>query len=516
MIPPLTSARLAVFATLATLATLAAAPAFAKVAPNSLFSYGAVLQRDTPIPIWGTSTREGEKVTVTLGDKSAATVAKGGQWRVDLPARASGGEALTLTIAGDNTVTIRGILMGEVWICSGQSNMEMPLAASWPKHIDRWEEEIAAAKYQRLRLFTVKRKASGTPVTEVSGQWETCAPETVKNFSAVANFFGRDLQKALGGVPLGLISTNWGGTTAEAWTSRPALEALPELKQALAANDHAVSDYHKKLAGFKNDKVSLLRDYEAAAAKAKSERKPAPAKPVPPADPSGRQSSPATLRNGMITPLIPYAMRGVIWYQGESNDARAKDYQKLFPAMIADWRKDWGRGDFPFLFVQIAPCNRMSPEIREAQLLTLGRSANTAMAVTTDVGDAECIHPPRKEPVGARLALAARALAYGEKLEYSGPLFAGAKFTDGKATVSFSHTGAGLLKKEGGLRGFTLAGSDKKFHPAHAEISGDQITVSSEQVPSPRAVRYGWSNVPEVNLFNSEGLPASPFRSDAE
>lgn len=236
----------------------------------------------------------------------------------------------------------------------------------------------------------------------------------------------------------------------------------------------------------------------------------------PPSDFSDSPGTPTVLFNGMISPLLPYAMRGVIWYQGEANVGREKQYRTLFPAMIADWRKQWGGADFPFLFVQIAPYETMSPEIREAQFLTAKAVKNTAMAVTIDCGDANDIHPADKAPVGARLALAARALAYGEKIEYSGPVFETMKARDNKAVLHFSHTGGGLVAKDGEIKGFTVSGEDKRFHPAQARIVGDTVVVSSPEVAKPSAVRYGWANVPEGNLFNQAGLPASPFRMDAD
>jgi sialate O-acetylesterase len=236
----------------------------------------------------------------------------------------------------------------------------------------------------------------------------------------------------------------------------------------------------------------------------------------PPDDSSLTPNVPTELYNGMITPLLPYAMRGVIWYQGESNVGRDRQYRTLFPALIADWRQAWGEGDFPFLFVQLAPFNGNTPELREAQLLTAQHTTNTAMAVTIDCGDANDIHPPHKQPIGARLALAARALAYGEKLEYSGPVFESMNIKGSNAVLRFTHIGGGLVAKDGPLQGFTAAGEDKVFHPAQAEISGKTIVVHSAAVSRPVAVRYGWANVPEGNLFNRAGLPASPFRSDVD
>ena len=218
----------------------------------------------------------------------------------------------------------------------------------------------------------------------------------------------------------------------------------------------------------------------------------------------------------MIAPIIPYAIKGTIWYQGEANTKKSAEYRTLFPRMIADWREKWAQGEFPFLFVQIAPHMHMFPELREAQLLTWKKTPGTAMAVTTDVGHAQDIHPRQKEPVGARLALAARALAYGEKIEYSGPEFDSMKVDQNRVILTFKHLGTGLMAKDGELKGFTIAGADKKFVDAKAEISGDTVVVTSDQVPAPIAVRYGWSNVPDVNLYNKEELPASPFRTDTE
>ncbi|HEY8994509.1 MAG TPA: sialate O-acetylesterase, partial [Lacunisphaera sp.] len=236
----------------------------------------------------------------------------------------------------------------------------------------------------------------------------------------------------------------------------------------------------------------------------------------PPADHSQSSSAPTVLFNGMIAPLVPYAIRGVTFYQGEANAPRATQYRTLFPALITDWRRLWGQGDFPFLFVQIAPFKDQPPEIREAQLIAWQNTRNTAMAVTVDVGDAEDIHPANKGPVGARLALTARALAYGEKLEYSGPVYAGAKFSGGRAVLAFTHLGGGLVVPGGTLTGFTIASADGVFHPATAKIVGDTVVVTSPDVAAPTAVRYAWANVASGNLFNRAGLPASPFRTDID
>lgn len=242
----------------------------------------------------------------------------------------------------------------------------------------------------------------------------------------------------------------------------------------------------------------------------------APNAPPPPTDPSVSSGTPTVLYNGMIAPLLPYAIRGVIWYQAEANSGQPRLYRRLFPNLVADWRRAWGQGNFPFLYVQVAPFKGTPPEIREAQRLSLAKIPNSAMTVTLDVGDADDIHPSDKKPVGERLALAARALAYGEKIEYSGPLFESLHITGQRAVLKFSHIGGGLVAKEGGLKGFTIAGRDEVFHPARATIVGDAVEVTADEVPAPTAVRYGWANAAEGNLFNHAGLPASPFATDSE
>jgi sialate O-acetylesterase len=337
------------------------------------------------------------------------------------------------------------------------------------------------------------------------------------NFSAVGYYFGRDLVKHLG-VPVGLIHGSTGGSKAEAWTSHEMLASNPALAPILQrySND-VVATYPERLAKFQADEARVKADYATACAQALAQGKPTPRPPslTPPVDPAkGNVHTPSGLFNGVIHPILHYPMRGVIWYQGETNMDRAAEYRDLFPALIADWRAQWGQGDFPFLFVQLPPYRGTPPDIREAQFLTLAKAANTAMVVTTDCGDTSDIHPNRKEPVGQRLALAARSLAYGEKLEYSGPLYSASRIEGNKVILSFTHTGSGLMAKDGPLKGFTIAGADQKFVPAQAEITGETVTVSSPDVALPTAVRYGWSNVPDVNLFNKDGLPASPFRTD--
>jgi sialate O-acetylesterase len=438
-----------------------ATPARAEVKPHGLFTEGMVLQQGTKaVPVWGIAD-PGEKVTVSIqGQEVSATAGKEGGWVVHLNALKAGGP-FEMAITGTNRIVFKNVLVGEVWVCSGQSNMEWPLARTLKP-----EEVIASAADPQLRLFTVQKVPAKVPQRNLpiakggkASTWQECGPQTVANFSAVAYYFGRDLRKALK-VPVGVIHSSWSGTAAERWTSRATMDRHPELK-GLGGSD---------------------------------------------------------LYNGMIAPLVPYAIKGAIWYQGESNANRAAQYKVLFPAMIRNWREDWKRGDFPFLFVQLAPYDRVQvpgqwAELREAQLHTALTVPNTAMAVITDAGHPTDIHPPDKAPVGSRLALTARAVGYGEKIVYSGPIYAGLDVRDGKAIVRFRHVGSGLASKGGDLKGFEIAGQDGKFVMASAVIQNETVVVSSPEVARPTAVRYGWANHPVVNLFNREGLPASPFRS---
>lgn len=450
------------------LCALLASQATAAIKTNALFADGAVLQQGMKVPVWGTAT-DGEKVTVSIQGQSVSTTAKDGKWRVELAPLKAGGP-FELTIAGENTLKLSNILVGEVWIASGQSNMQWDVNQS-----DSPDQTKKDSANPQIRLITIPRRATPEPQNDVDAKWQDCGPETVGSFSAVAYFFGRDLQKKLN-VPIGMISTNYGGTPAEAWTSHKALEA-----------ESSLSNYASQ---------------------------PATDKP----------NSPAGLYNAMIHPLVPYAIRGAIWYQGESNAGRAYEYRTLFPTMIKDWRAQWGEGDFPFLLVQLAPFFKIDfepkdcawAELRDAQLYSTHALPNVGMAVITDYGDEADIHPKWKAPVGGRLALAARALAYGEKLTYSGPEYYQQQIDGNRIVLSFKHTDGGLVAKGGGgeLYGFTIAGQDQKFVNAHAEIQGDKVVVSSPAVKQPVAVRMGWANYPLVNLYNGADLPASPFRTD--
>ncbi len=505
--------KLIVVALLLTLPSLYAA----ELKLAALFSDNMVLQRDVPVPVWGWADK-GQKVTVSFGKQAKTAMADAhGKWQLTLDAMPASAEPCTLSVSSSNpkseitTLTCTNVLVGEVWLCSGQSNMQFGMAGTTDA-----TQHIAQATDSLLRLFSVPNIPAETPQSDISNargcvEWKVCLPETVRGFSAVAYFFGRDLRKDLK-IPVGLIHSSWGGTPAEAWTSKDVLEANPLLKQL-------IGDWDKKIATYDPMKASesykaALAKHADAAAKAKAEGTPEPRKPALQSNPAMSQNRPANLFNGMIAPLVPYALKGAIWYQGESNAGRAKEYQTLFPAMINCWRTVFNNSGMPFLFVQIAPHNGMCPEIREAQFLTSQRVKNTAMAVITDHGTAGDIHPKQKEPVGARLALAARAIAYGEKIEFSGPVYKSMKVKNGKVILTFTHLGDGLVAKEGALKGFAIAGADKKFVPATAEISGKTIIVASDKVTAPVAVRFGWANVPDVNLFNKNDLPATPFRTD--
>jgi len=458
-----------VVATLVVVAMCAATRfASADVRLPSIIGDHMVLQRELPVKVWGWADPL-EKVTVTLAEQRASTVADAaGRWQVVFSPVASG-EPLEMTIEGKNTIKLSDILVGEVWVCSGQSNMQWSVQAS-----NNAEEEIAAAKFPQIRLFTVARNVAAHPVDDCQGQWQPCSPETVPGFSAVGYFFGRMLHKELG-VPVGLINSSWGGTIAEAWTGAEGLVKEPDF-------------------------VPILQ-------------RGAVFKPNAP-----NQAS--VLFNGMIHPLIPLGIRGAIWYQGESNCGRAAQYQKLFPALIRNWRSEWGQGDFPFLFVQLAPFRyvkadpRNCAELREAQRLTLQQVPNTGMAVTTDIGNVKDIHPRNKQEVGRRLALWALAKTYGKDVVYSGPLYREMKIEEGKVRIFFDHVGGGLVAKGGPLTHFEVAGEDGKFVPAEAIIDANTVVVWNKEVPKPVAVRFGWRDDAEPNLFNAEGLPASPFRTD--
>jgi len=462
----------------------------AEVNVAKLFGDDMVLQREIPCPVWGTA-EPGDKVTVRIGDTAAtATADAAGKWMAKLTAMKVNTNAQDLVISGKNTVTIRNVLVGDVWICSGQSNMALPLRRIVGRDVND-PRGLGQANHPMIRLFAMKKFGSLQPRTEAEGKWSVCTPGSAREFSATGYFFGVEINRAEG-VPLGLIGANRGSTSAEFWTSLEGLQSEPVLdgyvKQALEARAAPGISAGMEVT---DDKAI---------------------------------SKPAFLFNAMIHPLIPFGIKGVIWYQGEGNADKAELYRTLFPAMIRDWRTRWGQGNFPFYFVQLAnfqaakdqPGESDWAELREAQLMTLKKSPNTGMAVAIDIGEALDIHAHNKQEVGRRLALAARAGAYGRTLECSGPVYDRMEVKDGRIVVHFTHTGAGLEARGGApLRRFEIAGADKKFVWADASIAGETVVISSAKVPVPVAVRYAWADNPEgCNLFNKDGLPASPFRTD--
>ncbi len=623
----------------------------AKLELASPFQDHMVLQREMFVPVWGQSD-SGKEITVTIAGQVQSTLADSqGNWILKLdPMQAGGPLIMKITQAGE-THTLKDVLVGEVWLCGGQSNMERQLGLRiGQKPIVGWQGEAASANYPQIRQYYVPQVIADTPQDSVNGTWTVCTPDTVIDFTAVGYFFGRDLHKELN-VPIGLIHSSWGGTVAEAWMSRQALEAFGDfdefakllklnetnpdkvekiynasLRDWYANNDpgsasglqlpdtvaddlptmalpnawesqghegfdglfwfrksfdlpkgwegkdlviylSAIDDQEttwvngKKIGemagwdtlrrypipaeilkatnnliairvfdggwdgGIWNTelpfKIVLAEDEEAGSISLAGDwfyKKSTPLEKLSPM-PQSRWLSPNTptfLFNSMINPLLPYAIKGAIFYQGESNAGRTTQYRTLLPALIQDWRSQFEQPELPFLFVQIAPYNGQPPEIREAQLIALKNTKNTAMAVTLDVGDAEDIHPANKGPVGQRLALAARAIAYGEAIEYSGPVYDTMQIREDNVYLNFKHTANGLIAPGGTLIGFTIAGADGVFHPAVAIIENNRIIVNSPKVPAPTAIRYAWANVAEGNLFNTAGLPASPFRTDID
>jgi sialate O-acetylesterase len=470
----------------------------AEVTLHGLFSDIMVLQRNARVPIWGWAD-EGEEVTVQFRGETVKTITKDGHWMVHLKRLKAGGPD-ELKVSGKNAITLKNVLVGEVWIASGQSNMEWPLRMSFEA-----DQAIAASANALLRLYTVPKLRANVPTNNVGARWQECTPSTTPAFSAVAYYFARDLQKALG-VPVGVIHTSWGGSPAEVWMSEQALSANPDFKRdILDVYPAQLRKYQEALAQFKKEEAAAK-----ASGTAFSKRAP------------GLGWKPTELYDGMIAPLIPYAIKGAIWYQGESNAGRAEQYRTLFADMIKNWRRDWGQGDFPFLEVQLAPFRDIKDqpgesdwaELREAQSLATKTLPKVGMAVITDVGEEKDIHPKKKEPVGGRLALAARKIAYSERVVYSGPSYKRLKIEGNKAVVYFANVGSGLEARGGELKGFAICGEDKKWVWAKAEIVKDRVIVSNAEVAKPVAVRFGWADYPVVNLWNKEGLPASPFRTD--
>lgn len=542
--------------------------AFADVTLPALFGDHMVLQRDGTAPVWGTAD-PGEKVTVTAGAAQGDAVAgPDGKWMVRLSGLPLSGQPIDVTVTGKNQIVLHDVLIGDVWICSGQSNMEFGITQEISA-----SAEVPLADHPQLRLFLVPRANSPVPATAIAtpsggstaGHWLVCTPDTVVQngwggFTAIGYYFGRDLQEFTH-APVGLIETCWSGTPGQSWTSLEALKAVPLLKayseQATAFRDKygatqqdypaALQRWEAEASQWKQDNKDAwdayqksLSDWTTASQQAEAAKQAIPPRPKDPAppkpkDPLTNPNIATVLFNGMIAPLIPYGVKGAIWYQGEGNTYKPVEYATLLPTLIRDWRARWGQGDFPFLIVQLANNLPRQPQpsesgwavLRESQAKTLSLP-NTGLAVAIDLGEADNIHPRDKYDVGARLALAARKVAYGDSVQASGPTFQSLTQEGDKLRLAFTNIGQGLAigvppahfhpgeprADTSTLRGFAIAGADGKYAWADAVIDGETVVLSSPAVPQPQSVRYAWADNPDANLYNQDGLPAVPFRTD--
>ena len=497
----------------------------AEVKMPAIFTDNMVLQRGVSVPVWGFAS-EGEKVTVSYKSQRVSTKAKNGRWLVNLKSLRVGSPA-SLVIDGRNRIELQNVVVGEVWICSGQSNMQWEMYRSGKEA----EAEIDKSRNFDLRLFHVERNKSDKPLDDLDmpwnqGKWgwQVSGNQSTHNFSSVAYYFGKTLQADLK-VPVGLIHTSWGGSPIEVWMNQNTLRSHTKATDTFALQQAA---YRKA----QSDYITAVRAYDKAV-KAGDKKAKKPRQPRAPWNPT-------ELYNAMVHPLLPFASKGAIWYQGESNASRAWQYRSLMPDMIKQWRSEFGQSDWTFLMVQLAPFDwghrgkekrdlkaiAAQPEegefaeLREAQSLAADRDTRAGIVVITDYGDPHDIHPLPKHPVGERLALAARGIAYKEKgLTYSGPTYKSMKYVKNKTgadkiAIRFDHLGKGLEAKAGKLKGFAICGEDQKWKWADAEIVGDTVEVSHADIEEPESVRYGWANHPVCNLFNKDGLPASPFRTD--
>jgi sialate O-acetylesterase len=509
------------FATIATavtsLLTFASTRAHAQLKLPTIIGSNMVLQQKAKAPIWGWD-KPGSTVKITISDQShTATADKTGRWQVALKPMLASFKPVKMTIKGsDTTINLTNILIGEVWVCSGQSNMQWPVAAAYDADIEK-----LTANLPNIRHISVPQVGTQSPQTHFKGQWESFTPQNVSNFSAVGYFFGRRLHQTLN-VPVGLIDNAWGGSAAEAWVRRDLLEAdkryAPLLEQwdgiAKTYNSEKLETaYQKRLAKWKDD-----------AKKARAAKKPVPRAPRRPRNPLTGQHRPANLYNGVLNPIIGYGIKGAIWYQGESNSNRAYQYRHLFPLMIQNWRDDWKQGDFPFYWVQLAdfrseaeePGDSTWAELREAQTMTWKTLPHTGEAVIIDVGEGKDIHPKDKKTVANRLARWALFNQYDVKVPYRSPYYKSLTVNGNKATVTLDAVGRGLKTFDtANITGFAIAGKDKKFYWAKAKITGkDKVEVWADEVKEPIAVRYAWADNPVCNLYSGEDLPATPFRTD--
>ncbi|NQU41943.1 sialate O-acetylesterase [bacterium] len=477
-----------------------------------VFGEHMVLQRDMQVPVWGWA-EPGTPVTVTIaGQKHSATTGPDGKWILKLDSMPAGGPH-EMRVAGGNEIVLQDVLVGEVWICSGQSNMEFSVGAI---QISKETLKEDADPDLRLFMYTNRFDTQMEPLEHQPGTWHPDTSDRTLAFSAVGYFFGKKLRKELG-VPVGLIKCAVGGTSAEAWTSRPVLESeFPSILENYVKK--IPENYEGVRQQYELDRAAW--GGEVARAQAAGTKAPAmPARPMGPKHPS----APTVLFNGMVHPLIPFAIRGVVWYQGESNSGRAAEYEKLLPAMVRDWSTRWGC-DFSFGIVQLVNFRERTgdpneksgwADLREAQLHIVQNDPLAGLAVGIDVGEADQIHPKNKKPIGDRLGLWALAKVYGRDIPYSGPIYREMKKDDGKIRLFFDYVYDGLKTSDGEApKGFAVAGEDGVYHWANARIDGDTVVVSSDLVANPVAVRYAWGDNPEATLCNRAGLPASPFRTD--
>jgi sialate O-acetylesterase len=494
----------------------ATSTAFGDVALASLFTDHTVLQRDQRVPIWGTATA-GEKVVASFQGKTAeATAAADGSWQAWFAPLAMSREGADLVVTGKNTVTLHDVVVGDVWLCSGQSNMGFTVI-----HARDAEKEIAAADFPLIRQLLTDRTIADEPARTVKTKgWSPASPKSVGAFTAVGFFFAREIHQRTG-VPIGLLHSSWPGTPIEAWlaasarASNPAFAVVEDrYQQALAVFPEKNPPYLKALAAWQPGEAAARAQGDAARA-AYVKAHPAPVEPVGPRHPY----RPSGTFNGMIAPLMPYALRGFLWYQGEGNTGRYQEYAALFEALITDWRKQFGQGDLPFYWVQLPNFGAGQPAgtnwawLREAQSHAL-RLPNTGQAIAIDVGEAENLHPTDKQSVGHRLALIVGEKQYGLKGPSAGPVFAKAEREGSTLRVHFRAAEGGLVVRGDQVTSLQLAGADHRFFPAVGRVEGDELIVTAPEVSEPAAVRYAWVNAPAANLYNQAGLPVAPFRSD--
>jgi sialate O-acetylesterase len=487
---------------------LALGLAHADVKLPAIFSDHMVVQADAEAPVWGWAEPDEEVTVILVGQTKTAMTAADGRWKVRFEKLKPGTEAQTLTVSGRNTLTVRDVLVGEVWLCAGQSNMAMLVSGA-----KDFEQERAAAALPQVRMFTVAGSRAATAQNDCAGSWVVCTPEKVGRFSATAFFFGREIQRVQGGA-VGLITSAVGGTLIESWISPEAQRVSPALTEFFVQREKIIAAFDREAALTRYQQA--MEKWNLAVQAAKAANQPLPTKPSDPISNHASITDVGGLFNGKIAPLIPCALRGIVWYQGESNASaeRAPFYETQLRLLVQDWRKRWG-SELPFAWVQLPNVKRTESwaHIREAMLHALDLP-HTGMAITIDIGESRNLHPLNKQEVGRRLAQWALGAVYARKVATSGPLIAGHEIRGGEIVVRFRHTEGGLVAKDGDIKGFLIAGEKRAWKPAQARIAGDTVIVSAPNVPRPVAVRYAWAADPVCNLTNGAGLPASPFRTD--